>query len=187
MRWIANVCIVLMCVVHTAWGAPEPFTVCSGYECSRSDTLTLSDGQWREIRVLFTPAASAREERVSIRRAIARMEQMVGERNGTSADLGGNVAGGGMPGQMDCIDESRNTTTYLELLRQDGLLRRHEVRERAQRGKWVIDVHWTAVIRDTDSGQLYAVDSWFLDNGEEPYIQKLEDWLDKKDFAKQDE
>jgi len=171
-----------------AWGAPEPFTVCSGYECSRSDTLTLSDGQWREISALFTPAAaSAREERASIRRAIARMEQMVGGQNGTSADLGGNVAGGGMPGQMDCIDESRNTTTYLELLRQNSLLRRHEVRERAQRDKWIIDVHWTAVIRDTDSGQLYAVDSWFLDNGEEPYIQKLEDWLDKKDFAKQDE
>lgn len=187
MRRVAGLCMMLL-GGGVAWSAPEPFTVCSGYECSRSDTLTLSDGQWREIRALFTPvAASAREERATLRRAIARMEQMVGERNGTSADLGGNVAGGGMPGQMDCIDESRNTTTYLKLFQQDGLLRRHEVRERAQRDKWIIDVHWTAVIRDTDSGQWYAVDSWFLDNGQPPYVQKLEDWLDKKDFAEGNE
>lgn len=187
MRRITGLWMALLCG-GVAWAAPAPFTACSGYECSRRDSVTLSDAQWQEVRALFTPAAaSAHEERANLQHAVARMEQMVGAQNGTYADLGGNVAGGGMRGQMDCIDESTNTTTYLELFRQDGLLRWHEVRERAQRDKWIIDVHWTAVIRDMHSGQRYAVDSWFLDNGQPPYIQKLEDWLDKKDFTEQHE
>lgn len=187
MKCVAGLCMMLL-GGGEAWAAPVTFTVCSGYECKQRDQVTLSDNQWQDIRALFTPApASAGEERAMLRRAVARMEQMAGAQSGTYADLGGNVAGSGTPGQMDCIDESTNTTAYLELFRQDGLLRWHEVRERAQRDKWIIDVHWTAVIRDIHSGQRYAVDSWFLDNGQPPYIQKLEDWLDKKDFTEQHE
>lgn len=193
MRYIRHMlaagCLLVAIPVHSAQTAApafDGFPVCYNFECSRQQTVKFDAQQWQAIRVLFTPAAgSAADERAMIRRAIAQMEAFAGALTGTS-DIGGNVAGAGRPGQMDCIDESTNTTTYLTLLQQDGLLHWHAVRERAQRDKWIIDIHWTAVIRDTDSGQLYAVDSWFLDNGQPPYIQKLEDWLDKKDFAKQD-
>jgi hypothetical protein len=84
---------------------------------------------------------------------------------------------------MDCVDESTNTTTYLTMLLKDGLLKWHNVEDRATRGFFIFGwPHTTAVIRDTVTGQLYVVDSWFLDNGQPPYIQKLEDWRDKKDF-----
>ena len=163
--------------------SPARFSVCSEHECSRRDAVSLTDAQWQEIRALFTPAAvSAQEERAVLRRAIARMEDFVGALNGTSADLGGNFAGSGMARQMDCIDESSNTTTYLRLFQKNGLLRWHESQERTHRARWVFDIHWTAVIRDTVTGQFYAVDSWYLDNGRPPYIQKLEDWRDKQDF-----
>lgn len=173
--------MIPVCGAQTA--APAGFPVCYSHECGRQQFVRLSDRQWQATRALFPPAVtSAAAERAMIRRAIAQLEQFTGVLAGTSADRGGNVAGAGLPGQMDCIDESINTTTYLGLLQQDGLLHWHEVQERERRSKWVLDVHWTAVIRETASGQRWAVDSWFLDNGEPPYIQRLEDWLDKEDF-----
>lgn len=177
--------MISVCGAQTATSAGFP--VCYSHECGRQQFVRLSDRQWQATRALFTPdATSAAAERAMIRRAIAQLEQFTGVLAGTSADRGGNVAGAGLPGQMDCIDESINTTTYLGLLQQDGLLHWHEVQERERRSKWVLDVHWTAVIRETASRQRWAVDSWFLDNGEPPYIQRLEDWLDKEDFPVQD-
>ena len=182
MRCAALLGMVLWCN-GMAWAAPGTFVTCSEHECSRRAEVSLTDVQWQEIRALFTPAsANAQAERDALRHAIARMEDFVGALNGTSADLGGNFAGSGMAQQMDCIDESSNTTTYLRLFQENGLLRWHESQERTHRARWIFDVHWTAVIRDTVTGQFYAVDSWYLDNGRPPYIQKLEDWRDKKDF-----
>jgi hypothetical protein len=78
---------------------------------------------------------------------------------------------------MDCIDESINTTTYLRMLEREQLLRWHTVEDRATRG-WFIRgwPHTTAVIRDRKTGELYAVDSWFEDNGEPPHIVPLDKW-----------
>ena len=87
------------------------------------------------------------------------------------------MAGFGRSGQLDCIDESTNTTTYLRLLDQAGLLRHHRVVERATRfGLFVGMPHSTAVIEELDSGNRFAVDSWFHDNGQPPHIVRLEDW-----------
>ena len=161
--------------------APSSFTVCYGFECGRHQQVSLTPSQWQDIRAIFTPpAADAEQERALIRRAIAQMETLVGTLTGTWRDKGGNTAGSGQPKQMDCIDESTNTTTYLSLFQQDGLLNWHEATERSSRARWILDIHWTGVIRETASGQLYAVDSWFLDNGEPPYIQRLDDWKAKK-------
>ncbi|MEW6352889.1 MAG: hypothetical protein AB1469_01125 [Pseudomonadota bacterium] len=168
-----------------AWAhaAPPAFPVCYNYGCSMRQDVTLSVAQWQEIRDVFTPpAASAQQERELVRRAVAKLEILTGAQTGAWRDRGGNAAGSGEPGQMDCIDESTNTTTYLTLLQQDGLLTWHDIGARARRSKWVLDVHWTAVLREKAGGRQYAVDSWFLDNGLPPYVQKLEDWLDKEDI-----
>ena len=93
------------------------------------------------------------------------------------------LAGAGQPGQLDCISESRNTTTYLRLLEAEGLLQWHTVEERQVRHPLIFNVHWSAVIRERTSGERFAVDSWFLDNGKPPFIQPLEDWLSGRDFA----
>lgn len=179
--------VIPVCGAQTAAPTPDGFPVCYSHECSRQQFVRLDDQQWQATRALFSPAAtSAAEERAMIRRAIAQLEQFAGVLAGTSAERGGNIAGAGLPGQMDCIDESTNTTTYLSLLQQDGLLHWHTLQEPGRRSKWVLDVHWAAVISETASGQRWAVDSWFLDNGEPPYIQRLEDWLDKEDFPEQD-
>jgi hypothetical protein len=157
--------------------APPPFYSCTDYHCDEGETVTLSEDQWRQVVSLFTPTNSPAEEREQIRRAIALLETQVGKTTGTWRDLAKNVAGAGQPGQLDCISESKNTTTYLQLLSKDGLIRWHEVEDRELRHPWILDVHWSAVIRDRNTGKRYAVDSWFLDNGQPPFIQALDEWL----------
>ena len=39
--------------------------------------------------------------------------------------------------------------------------------------------HWTAVLKETKTGQKYAVDSWLFDQGENPAVVKVEDWYIK--------
>ena len=105
------------------------------------------------------------------------MELIVGKQTGTDADRGGNWSGFGRAGQMDCIDESTNSTTYLRMLEKEGYLNHHRVVDRATRyGIFVGAPHTTAVIQENSSQTLYAVDSWFFDNGELPVIVKLSEW-----------
>ncbi|HFD81307.1 MAG TPA: hypothetical protein ENK05_13085 [Gammaproteobacteria bacterium] len=139
--------------------------------------MYLDARQWQQVRALFATVADAPGERKRIAAAIGLLENQVGRIAGTWRDRGGNIAGSGLPGQLDCIAESKNTTTYLKLLARDGLLRWHRVDARRLRHPWILDLHWTAVIRERGSGRAYAVDSWFLDNGQPPYIQPLGDWL----------
>ncbi len=178
-----TVAIVLLtsALASAAQASPGAFGVCYDYGCKTRQTVRLPEEQWQTVRALFAPEpANATQERRRIARAIALMETLVGTITGTAADLGGNTRGAGMPGQMDCIDESTNTNTYLHLMQADGLLRFHEVRGRRMRSRWLVDAHWTAVIRDTGTGQDYAVDSWFFDNGQPPVIARLNDWLAKR-------
>lgn len=67
---------------------------------------------------------------------------------------------------MDCVDQATNSTTYLRLFAGDGLLDWHTVGPILKRGHilWGIP-HATAVIVESASGEAWAVDSWYLDNG----------------------
>ena len=81
------------------------------------------------------------------------------------------------PGQLDCIDESINTTRYLELFEQAGLLKFHRVTERAYR-RSLFDQHWAAQLQDLKSSRRYVIDSWYGDNGEPPLMVSSERWMD---------
>jgi hypothetical protein len=178
-------CIIALCMCLACWPAlsaraspgQQPFFVCTDYHCDVGEKVALTAGQWQAVRDVFAGDASPAEERERIRRAIALLEAEVGAVTGTWRDLGGNVAGAGQPGQLDCIAESKNTTTYLQLLFADGLLKYHVIEDRQVRHPLIFNVHWSAVIRDRSSGERFAVDSWFLDNGQPPYVQPLGDWL----------
>lgn len=162
---------------------PPLVNVCWDYGCDRSARIVLPAADWAAIRDLFEPAApDPRSERARIAAAIARFERAVGRVTGTDADRGGNVSGSGLPGQMDCIDESRNTAGYLGVLAGRGLLAWHDVGRRHKRLLWVLDQHWTATVVERATGARWAVDSWFLDNGRRPYVQRLERWLAKADL-----
>jgi hypothetical protein len=156
--------------------------VCFHHGCESVERVSLTDAQWRQVARHFEPAAAdAAGEREQIRRAIAAMESITGDLAGTSGDLAGNLASiGTLEPQMDCIDESSNTTTYLTLFEQAGLLRWHSVEPRVSRGYliWGGWPHSTAMIRDRQTGRQWVVDSWFGDNGEPPEVVELDIWKD---------
>jgi len=158
---------------------PAQFNICYDHGCANLGWVKLSAEQWQRLRSEFAPpAATPSEERGQIRTAVALFETIVGAMTGTASDKGGNWRGFGLPGQMDCIDESTNTTIYLRMLQKYGLLRWHSVADRATRWSLFSWPHTTAVIEERASRRLWAVDSWFLDNGEPPFVLPLEIWRD---------
>ena len=171
--------LCLAALVSRADAASEPhvlFELCVDYHCDVLRPVRLTTREWEEVREMFEPDTSAVAEREQIRQAIALLERLTGRQAGTWRDEPGNSGEGSEIGQLDCIAESKNTTTYLNLLAEDGLLRWHRVFERQRRNPWFFDIHWTAVIEDRSDSRQYAVDSWFYRNGELPVIQRLDAW-----------
>lgn len=156
---------------------PERFEVCFNHGCESRVNISLPPEQWQRIRAIFhAPVSSAREERRRIAQAIGALESLAGRATGIDGDKGGSLAGLWQRHQMDCIDESTNTRTYLVMLKNDGLLPHHEPADNARRLLPRLYQHYTAVIREIATGQEYAVDSWFLDNGQPPFIIPMKAW-----------
>jgi hypothetical protein len=156
----------------------EHFEFCQGGGCQTVQSVSLDEDEWREVRDLFDPEPeNADEERHQIGYAIALLERIVGLKTGTDGDRGGTFGNSDYPGQLDCNDEAANTTTYMRLMAKDGLLHFHEVVDTKTRGFFFNGwPHTTAVIQEIDSGNKFAVDSWFYDNGELPVILPLQVW-----------
>lgn len=163
----------------TANPKPYSFLVCHGYGCRLTDRVSLTR-EWNDVTVpLRTPAASAEEERRNVALVIGAIERAVGPKTGTAVDVGGTFEGAGEDGQEDCIDEATNTTTYLVMLDEAGLLVWHKPRVPVSRGFFINGwPHTTAVLAENETGDLYVVDSWFHGNGVEPEVLALDDWLD---------
>lgn len=157
--------------------APAHFNICFNHGCQSLADVSLVPEQWQEIRGLFSPApATPREERERIALAVGQLESLAGKLTGIDNDRGGSLAGLWKSNQMDCIDESTNTHTYLVMLKHDGLLKYHVPAGNARRFRPRLYQHYTAVIEETATQRKYAVDSWFLENGQPPFIIPLRTW-----------
>lgn len=154
------------------------FEVCFGGGCAEVRSLALTTEEWQKVSAIFDNApVDAAQERELIAKAIAQLEIIVGEKIGTSNDLAGTFFEGLLSGQLDCNDESINSTTYMRLMRQTGLLNWHEIEDTRTRNFFFNGwPHSTAVIRDTQSNTRFAVDSWFYDNGVPPVIVPFKEW-----------
>jgi hypothetical protein len=107
------------------------------------------------------------------------MEKIVGAKNGTSTDHAGTFDNADYAGQLDCNDEAINTTTYLRLLKINGLMNFHAIEDMRTRNFFFTGwPHTTAVIREIKTGERYAVDSWFYDNGRPATIVPFAQWKD---------
>ncbi len=158
-----------------------------GFGRKHREHIDVSQAAWSTIESIFEPESDdAGEERHRIRQAVAEMERIAGEQTPTRYDIGKNRFPEVTLGQMDCRDESYNTTTYLRLFQERGLLRWHEVLVPAFRAPPVFDAHNAAQIRDRSTNVQYVVDSWFLDNGQPPYIQEVHAWLRKTPFDEEE-
>ena len=168
--------------VYKRQNLPQPtldnFPVCRSYGCAKIDMQSLSKKDISNIKNIFKTNNNTEKEIQSIKKYIAFMEREIGARTGTSEDVGGTYTRLG-PWQQDCVDESTNTTTYLILADQLNLLKFHDVLALTSRAPILsgrLGPHRTAVIQNKDTGEKFAVDSWFHDNGIEPEIVPLDDW-----------
>jgi hypothetical protein len=160
----------------------QAFPICYKHTCAAVDTVSLNPREWSEIVDIFKSGASSPEaERLLIKKAVARLEVIIGKKVNTLNDKGKNMDGMFVNDgyQMDCIDESSNTTTYLALMQKDQLLKWHKVQPTKTRGFFIFGLpHTTAVIKENQSEKRWAVDSWFHDNGVEPEILPISIWSD---------
>lgn len=157
---------------------PAQFPVCYGFGCQQSKTVRLTDQQWGDVGAFFNPRPThAESERAQVAKAVALLESIVGPQANTSGDRGRNTIPPDESPQLDCIDETVNTTTFLLMMQEAGLITWHRVRFPEHRG--FADLLWphnTAVLAESATESAFAVDSWFFDNGHPPEIVPLAAW-----------
>ena len=190
---IAAICCLSACAPHLYSSLPsymasknlieptaELFPHCQNYGCALVKNVKLNKQEWKKITKAYgKQAKSAKEERAKIAKTIPMFEHIVGKITETHHDKAGTFVQTGH-GQIDCVDESTNTTVYMMLLTQKGLIKFHTVEQSQVRYPLVSGrgwMHQTAVVRETETGAEYAVDSWFGDNGQPIHIVPITDWM----------
>lgn len=160
--------------------APNRIYVCHGFDCRNTTRLDFNeDDRSRLASIMEQGKSGPAQERTAIARAVAYFEERSTEVIGVRDAPRSHIGQTGQVGQMDCIDVSTNTRSLLLHLRLLGLLRHHEVEGNVTRGA-IVDgryFHATSVIRETGSGQRWAVDAWYGAGGEEPQVKPLSQWL----------
>lgn len=167
--------LILLCSGLAAQA--DEVSICYNYGCAVTAKVDLRASELRVARRLMLRATDAVEERKAISRVIGLFEVFAGQQTPTWADKGRNVNDDGMDGRMDCIDESANATGYLRLLESKGWLKYHHVLEPVKRAPLLVNDHWAARMVEKNTGQEFAVDSWFFDNGQPAIVAPLDEWL----------
>ena len=163
------------------FATPNPtlsdFTVCHGFYCAERSHATISQDQWRRVTAVFKPRAkNARLERQQIVRGVALIETIVGPQTGTDAHQWTHqnmyvIPNGGDLTQLDCIDTSVNTWTYMTLMERSGLFAFHQVAPLSYG-----PLRNTAVLKEIN-GDYFAIDASLVDVGVPPPIMPLAAWL----------
>lgn len=180
----------LSCAAYADESLSESVSVCFNYGCATQATVNFSAQQLNSITQTLAAAHNANEERIVLAQVIGMLYAWAGKQTPIHADRGGNYADAGVQGSMDCIDHSTTTTRFLRLLVQHHALHFHRVIATTRRG-WIFQ-HWTATIEElplaTPSAAAmtsataaqqprFAVDSWYVDNGQPAVILPLAEWF----------
>jgi hypothetical protein len=156
------------------------FEICMGGGCAELKQVALTNEEWQTVERVFSQdgeVVNAAQERELIALAIGAMESIVGKKTDTDSDLAGTFGNSDYAGQLDCNDEAINSTTYMRLMRSQGLIKFHEVADMRTRNFFFSGwPHTTAVLREIQSGEMFAVDSWFYDNGFPATIVPFSEW-----------
>lgn len=153
---------------------------CHGYGCSRRTALIVDSSLLSQASgLLKSRQASPEAERTAIREVVRSYTAYLSRQVGGKPDLPGSPPQmSGVHGQMDCIDETANTTSLLLVLQEQGLLVHHQV-ERPQTRGFFFDgryPHTTAIIAEKKTGREWAVDPWRKAPGQRPDILPLAVW-----------
>jgi hypothetical protein len=153
---------------------------CHGYGCARRTVISVA-GSWlsRAASLLQRSRGSPEAERRALGEVVRTYTAYLAASFGGKTDLPGSPAGmSGVQGQMDCLDETANTTSLLLVLQERGLLVHHRVEHPESRGFFFDGryPHFTAVMAEKRSGAEWAVDPWRRAPGQSPEILPLARW-----------
>jgi hypothetical protein len=153
---------------------------CHGYGCARRLAISV-DGAWlnRAGAALRAGRGSPDAERRALGEVIRSYTAYLASSFGGKPDQPGSpVHMSGVHGQMDCLDETANTTSLLLVLQEQGLLAHHVVDHPESRGFFLDGryPHFTAVIAEKRTGTAWAVDPWEKAPGQRPDILPLDRW-----------
>lgn len=157
----------------------DEFTYCYGYGCSKSMRLGFNKYEWKQISKIFKkPAKDAAAERLKIGKAIALMETYTGKLAGTENDLPKAPYIRQSYQELDCVDETINTSKYLTFLSDAKFLKFHFIGVPAFKGGLINGKypHNTATVVETATGEVFVIDSYIFANGMEPNIRDLDNW-----------
>jgi hypothetical protein len=163
--------------------------VCHGFDCHLKTRLDLTAADRAQFaRIMNAGQAGPSQERAAISRAVQYFEERSTQAIGVRDEPRSHIGQAGQRGQMDCIDVSTNTRSLLLVLHELGLLNHHRVERNVSRGLFVDGryPHSTAVIRETASGQRWAVDGWYGAGGDAPEIKPLSQWQSEGFFGARD-
>ena len=180
--------LVAMTTIFHETPSLEHFNICWGGGCETVSLVSITAAEWQSVADVFTQNVnilntstlalnSAEQERSNIAIAIGMLETIVGQKTGTSEDKAGTFDNSAYSGQLDCNDEAINATTYMRLLTQAGFIKLHVIEDIRTRNFFFTGwPHTTAVIHEVKTGERYAVDSWFYDNGHPATIVPFSLW-----------
>ena len=164
--------------------------VCSGYGCIISDHFTFTNQDNQDLLESMAGAEkSAAAERAAVAITIGLMERKARAKLRYRPDVKkAYIKNSSKRGQMDCVDESLNTTAYLKHLQSLGLLKFHTTNKfYAERG-FILDgryPHKSAVMTDK-SGKRWTVDSWYEDDGKPAQVMEHAKWRKVRDSFERD-
>ena len=131
------------------------------------------EDQWRRVTAVSNRARRMLGiERQQIARAVAMIQTIVGPQTGTDAHQWTHwnmlvLPNGGDLTQLDCIDTSVNTWTYMTLMERSGLFAFHRVAPLSY-----APLRNTAVLQEINGGY-FAIDASLVDVGVPPPVMPL--------------
>lgn len=166
--------------------AGQAVSICHNYGCEAEAVAVFSDDQLKWTADMLAGATSPGYERIRIALGVGQLYLWAGQQTPVAADRAGNYGDAGAHGSMDCIDHSTTTTRFLEMMAAHGWLRYHRVLPVQRRSRFLVSQHFSAAIEELgpvrddalSAPERYAVDSWFVDNGEPAVILPLEEWME---------
>ena len=163
--------------------SPEKISVCSQYGCKRIIEVSIDDVTWMRVTQRFEVTdIDPAYERALLAEYIADIEKFVGKKTNTNFDVGGTFnaylnASYAKSDQMDCIDESTNTLSYLKLLNAENKIKSHEVVGLVTRGGLLAGYpHAAVLLVDVVNDEKYVIDSWFYNNGRPAVVLPYKTW-----------
>lgn len=155
--------------------------ICFNWSCARTQTMTFTaDEISGVIKQMTVCSGAAKRDRLQrLRIAMWQMELLAQKYQPMLAnDQSVNSQEVGAEGRMDCVDNAANTTTFLRILEDLDALPGWTVKTpRVRMSTSITRAHWTAVVVDQATEELWSVDSWYRVNGHLPFVVPLEDWL----------